>query len=53
MVQIKRRRSKLTAKAVREIRADKVSKLRELAARYGVSLEAIHDAKVGRTWKDI
>jgi hypothetical protein len=44
--------SKLTEVAVRQIRAERPgATYAELASRYGVSLAAVRDAHIGKTWK--
>jgi len=43
--------SKLKLWQVKKIRRDRTSKLRELAAEFGVSIPAIWSIKAGRNWK--
>lgn len=42
--------ARLTEAAVREIRAS-TDKLKDLAERYGVTLQAVHLAKTGKSWR--
>jgi hypothetical protein len=41
---------RLTEKEVRAIRADRISKLKDLAERYNVSIATIYGIRTGRTW---
>ena len=41
---------RLSEKEVREIRADRTSKLKDVAARYNVSIATIWGIRTGRTW---
>ena len=45
--------AKLSESDVRQIKTDRTSSLRELAARFGVDHKTIHRARLGQQWKHI